>query len=323
MITISFDNNTNDAKDLSDKDFSDFYLEDGIDLGKTASLMLRNIDTALGATGFAKRIMKVEATRLGDWANSLSLKLSKIGDDNIKLEGMGRQLIGTLTIKSSDTSKVLDDLITITIDQIADENAISATEDAILLKGGTATEKASIKLETIDTALKATGFAKRIMKVEANKVGDWANSLDVALSKIDNDNIKLVVFQSAFEISSTTKKLILHDIGISIEDETDDNKSNAVDATLESNTLKGGEGPNNSDSSKLIIGDYSRADSDTPGNRKGLTAFKEIEDISIVYAPNAYEVQGDLVDELISHCELQVPFCNSRCPTGIFRSFFH
>ncbi len=54
---------------------------------------------------------------------------------------------------------------------------------------------------------------------------------------------------------------------------------------------------------KIVVGDYLRSDSDTPGKRKGLTAFKEIEDISIVYAPNACAVD-DLVSELISHCEL-------------------
>ena len=54
----------------------------------------------------------------------------------------------------------------------------------------------------------------------------------------------------------------------------------------------------------LVISDYERSDpeDDKPGKRKGLTAFKGIDDISIVYAPNAYAVTG-LVGSLISHCE--------------------
>lgn len=54
----------------------------------------------------------------------------------------------------------------------------------------------------------------------------------------------------------------------------------------------------------LVLSDYERSDpvDDVPGKRKGLTAFKGIDDISLVYAPNAYAVPG-LVSSLISHCE--------------------
>ena len=55
----------------------------------------------------------------------------------------------------------------------------------------------------------------------------------------------------------------------------------------------------------LTASDYVRdaLEDDKPGKRKGLTAFKEIEDISIIYAPDASSVVG-LVSELISHCEI-------------------
>jgi phage tail sheath protein FI len=53
----------------------------------------------------------------------------------------------------------------------------------------------------------------------------------------------------------------------------------------------------------LMIDDYVRSDTDEPGKRKGLTAFAEAEDISIIYSPNVYSVSG-LVGALISHCEL-------------------
>jgi len=52
----------------------------------------------------------------------------------------------------------------------------------------------------------------------------------------------------------------------------------------------------------LALSDYERTDTNTPGNRKGLTGFAEVDEISIVYAPNAQAVTG-LVGALISHCE--------------------
>lgn len=59
-----------------------------------------------------------------------------------------------------------------------------------------------------------------------------------------------------------------------------------------------GEGP-------LLLSDYERSGEtdDVPGKRKGLTALKGIDDISLIYAPNAYAVNG-LVSSLITHCEL-------------------
>lgn len=52
----------------------------------------------------------------------------------------------------------------------------------------------------------------------------------------------------------------------------------------------------------LIRSDYERTDSDEPGKRKGLTGFAEVDEISIIYAPNSKAVAG-LVDAVISHCE--------------------
>ncbi len=52
----------------------------------------------------------------------------------------------------------------------------------------------------------------------------------------------------------------------------------------------------------LVLADYQRTDSDQPGNRKGLTAFKQIDEIAIVYAPNSQVVTG-LTAAIITHCE--------------------
>ncbi len=52
----------------------------------------------------------------------------------------------------------------------------------------------------------------------------------------------------------------------------------------------------------LVLSDYQRTDTNTPGNRKGLTGFGEIDELSIIYAPDAQSVTG-LVGALITHCE--------------------
>lgn len=58
------------------------------------------------------------------------------------------------------------------------------------------------------------------------------------------------------------------------------------------------------DGTAIGIDDYLResAADDVPGKRKGLTAFKEIDEISIVYAPDANSIPG-LVSKIITHCE--------------------
>ena len=52
----------------------------------------------------------------------------------------------------------------------------------------------------------------------------------------------------------------------------------------------------------IVLSDYQRTDTDTPGNRKGLTGFAEIDEISIAYSPNSQAITG-LPGALISHCE--------------------
>jgi Bacteriophage tail sheath protein len=52
----------------------------------------------------------------------------------------------------------------------------------------------------------------------------------------------------------------------------------------------------------ITSADYERTDTDEPGKRKGLIGFAEIDEISIVYAPNASDID-QLVSRLITHCE--------------------
>jgi phage tail sheath protein FI len=66
----------------------------------------------------------------------------------------------------------------------------------------------------------------------------------------------------------------------------------------------------------LEISDYERIDSDKPGERKGLIALQGIDDISLIYAPNAYAVSG-LVGSIITHCEnLRYRFAILDAPQG-------
>jgi hypothetical protein len=68
----------------------------------------------------------------------------------------------------------------------------------------------------------------------------------------------------------------------------------------------------------LLVKEYVRDDpeDDQPGKRKGLTALKGIDDISLIYAPNAYAIPG-LVGSLISHCEnLRYRFAILDAPQG-------
>ncbi|HEC97724.1 MAG TPA: phage tail sheath family protein [Nitrospirae bacterium] len=48
-------------------------------------------------------------------------------------------------------------------------------------------------------------------------------------------------------------------------------------------------------------GDYKRINTDIPGQRRGLTAFNEIDEITILYAPNP---DDNLTTALITHCEV-------------------
>ncbi|MBU7005781.1 phage tail sheath family protein [Phosphitispora fastidiosa] len=52
----------------------------------------------------------------------------------------------------------------------------------------------------------------------------------------------------------------------------------------------------------LVLADYTRTDTNEPGKRKGLSGFSEVDEISLVYSPNAQAVNG-LVGAVITHCE--------------------
>jgi phage tail sheath protein FI len=103
-------------------------------------------------------------------------------------------------------------------------------------------------------------------------------------------------------------------IKISIQEGDSAEILNALEAPLEYQYLIDGSDGEGS----LTISDYERSDpaEDVPGKRKGLTALKGIDDISLIYAPNAYAISG-LVGSLISHCEnLRYRFAILDAPQG-------
>ena len=51
-----------------------------------------------------------------------------------------------------------------------------------------------------------------------------------------------------------------------------------------------------------VLADYTRTDTNEPGKRKGLSGFSEVDEISLVYSPNAQAISG-LVGAMITHCE--------------------
>ena len=57
-----------------------------------------------------------------------------------------------------------------------------------------------------------------------------------------------------------------------------------------------------SDGNRITLSDYDGDDNDAPGESTGLAAFKEVDEISIVCAPNENDVAG-LTGAIISHCE--------------------
>jgi phage tail sheath protein FI len=56
------------------------------------------------------------------------------------------------------------------------------------------------------------------------------------------------------------------------------------------------------DGGTIDVADYTRTATDYPGKRRGLTAFREIDDIPIVHVPNVNGVTG-LLGFILNHCE--------------------
>lgn len=184
--------------------------------------------------------------------------------------------------------------------------------------------------------IKVQEFKDKILTVDSIGEGNWGNRIAVSVSFGTFNGIRLNVFY--WKTSSPSKEELKEDLTKALKkqpptvSETFDNIStienssdyyektingisnlikisiqnegsagtDALEASSEFEYLAGG----SDGEGTLLAKEYIRDDpaDDIPGMRKGLTAFKGIDDISLVYAPNAYAVPG-LVSSLISHCE--------------------
>ena len=130
--------------------------------------------------------------------------------------------------------------------------------------------------------------------------GKAKDGTDNTITLSDNASNEKDAYKGMFiEITDGTgkgqvKKIVSYNV-------SDSNKIATVDSDWETNP----------DNSEYIIfkedpgpklADYERTDTDIPGKRKGLTGLAEIDEISIVYAPNSLSVEG-LTSSIISHCE--------------------
>lgn len=87
-----------------------------------------------------------------------------------------------------------------------------------------------------------------------------------------------------------------------IDDYVGSTRTATVDANWDTNPTIQSNYRINNPNPDLVLSDFKRTDTDIPGKRKGLTGFKQVDDISIVYSPNPKVING-LVGALISHCE--------------------
>jgi phage tail sheath protein FI len=189
---------------------------------------------------------------------------------------------------------------------------------------------------------------KSALTVEAFGEGDWGNRIALQLSRGTFSGFRLDVFYwkkppaslyNPYKDTKTQPRPAVSEIfdNVSISEESPDyygktvnGISNLIKISIQEgdsaellNDLKdpvelqyltdGSDGEGS-----LTISDYERSDptDDVPGKRKGLTALKGIDDISLIYAPNAYAISG-LVGSLISHCEnLRYRFAILDAPQG-------
>jgi phage tail sheath protein FI len=183
-------------------------------------------------------------------------------------------------------------------------------------------EKANLKLKAVDDT--------DIMEVTAIGEGEWGKRIAVKTEKLaDRKHFKLSVFywKQAVQLYDPTLNKIEDrnkprpDVTevfdkVSIDksspksyEKTVNKISNLIQIQKLANTT---EVPKNiqitalrgetCSENALGLSDYLRTDTEVPGQRKGLSSFNEIDDISIVYVPNTFVVQN-LYDELVSHCE--------------------
>jgi phage tail sheath protein FI len=155
---------------------------------------------------------------------------------------------------------------------------------------------------------KLTSGGSDALTVTAAGEGAWGNDIEVLVGAATFEGFKLTVTyketQEVFDNLSDEETSsdyygkrvngVSNLVVLSVES---GDSGDAPDGPGSATALTGGD-----DGGSIDASDYTRTDTDTPGSRKGLTAFNEIDEISIVYAPDANSVTG-LPGYLLTHCE--------------------
>jgi hypothetical protein len=185
-----------------------------------------------------------------------------------------------------------------------------------------------VKTGAATASLKLKKGAADALTIEVVGEGSWGKRVAVKISKGTFGGFKLSVFywQEAPpvlfdpETDTTTKPrpavAELFD-NLSINESSSDyfvKKVNGISNLIKISKKTGDSGEIPDDLSittlqngddgtgSLVLSDYVRSDTNEPGKRKGLTGLAEVDEISIIYSPNAQGVAG-LVGALITHCE--------------------
>ncbi|HML05302.1 MAG TPA: phage tail sheath family protein [Methanobacterium sp.] len=166
------------------------------------------------------------------------------------------------------------------------------------------------------------------LKVEAIGEGEWGNNIAIKVSKGSLEGFKLSIFcwselpGSLYDPDSdskTTPRPIAEVFdNISLDEKSPNYYEKSVNGIsnliiISTDGIKSVDMPDSPSNVTLLEGgnngkgsiassDYERTDITESGKRKGLSGFEEIDDISIVYVPNAQDISG-LPGALITHCE--------------------
>ena len=155
---------------------------------------------------------------------------------------------------------------------------------------------------------KLTAGTDDALTVTAAGEGAWGNSIEIEVGAGTFSGFKLTVTYGDLEevfddlsVDETStdyyEKRVNRVSNLIVLSQESGDTGGAPDGPTTATALTGGD-----DGGTIGADDYTRTDTDTPGSRKGLTAFKEIDEISIVYAPDANSVSG-LPGYLMTHCE--------------------
>jgi len=249
--------------------------------------------SSLKLTSGGKEVLSLEAIGEGSWGNRIAIKVSKGTFGGFKLSVFyWKKKPSELYDPEIDPTKPRPDVIEVFDNLSTDESSPDYYEKKV--------NKISNLIKIISVG--ELGFDEG---TEGTAQGGGTNSIKLADSASSEDDAYNGMY---IEITEGTGKGQVRKItdyaGSSKEATVDSDWGTTPDTTSVYKLcwfepLTGGsEGTD----TKLDLADYTRTDTNEPGKRKGLSGLAEIDEISIVYSPNALAVEG-LVKALISHCE--------------------